>query len=103
MSMEQISAIGRVDSMAMTQTEQVNPMPEQAGITFSEIMSEGVNGVNESLKSANVQLEKLALNEPVSTHELMITMEKAKLELQMAIEVRNKLVEAYQELMRMQL
>jgi flagellar hook-basal body complex protein FliE len=102
--MEQISAISRVDSSAsMQQMEQINPMPQQAGITFGQIMTEGVNGVNESLKIVNVQLEKLALNEPVSTHDLMITMEKAKLELQMAIEVRNKVVEAYQELMRMQL
>lgn len=56
-----------------------------------------------SLRSADASLSSLASGQAVPTHEVMISMEKARLELTFAVEVRNRLVEAYQEMMRMQL
>jgi flagellar hook-basal body complex protein FliE len=41
--------------------------------------------------------------EDISVHEVMIAAEKAKLSLDLAIQVRNKAIEAYQEIMRMQI
>jgi flagellar hook-basal body complex protein FliE len=102
-SIEHIGAIGAIDKTAVEFNPQVNAPNQQGGAAFVQMLQDGVSEVNQTLSSANVQLERLALDKPVSTHELMITMEKAKLQLSMAIEVRNKLVEGYQELMRMQL
>lgn len=103
MSIEQISALGIADRAEFVSQEPIKPSVQNQEVSFSSVLQGGVNQVNDSLNSANVMLEKLALNQPVSTHEVMITMEKAKLQLQMSIEIRNKLVEGYQEIMRMQL
>lgn len=51
---------------------------------------------------ANELLSAYALGENIAPHELVMAMEQAKLSLQMAVEVRNRIVDAYQELTRMQ-
>ncbi len=102
MSIEQIAAIGSKD-FAQVDNSVNTPSYNAPGSAFSDMLKGGVAEVNQTLNSATVQLHNLALDKPVSTHELMVTMEQAKLQLSMAIEVRNKLVEGYQELMRMQL
>lgn len=56
-----------------------------------------------SLRSADATLSSLASGQQIPTHEVMIALEKARLDLTFAVEVRNRLTEAYQELMRMQL
>lgn len=53
----------------------------------------------EAMKSA----EKLALGDQEYLHKTMIAYEKATLALQLTIEVRDKMVEAYQEIMRIQM
>lgn len=70
---------------------------------FFSIVQSNLEGVNESIVDSNTNIERLVLGENVSTHDLLINMEQAKLKLQLTLEVRNKLVEGYQELMRMQL
>ena len=44
---------------------------------------------------------KLAAGEPIDIHEVMLNTEQASLGFSMALQVRNKLVDAYQEIMRM--
>lgn len=59
--------------------------------------------VDGNLQAADGQLRQLAAGEDIAVHEVMITMERARMELMLMTEVRNRLVEAYQELTRMQL
>nr|WP_246283145.1 flagellar hook-basal body complex protein FliE [Marinifaba aquimaris] len=66
-------------------------------------MSNAITDLNAKLIESNQLLEKVAMGKEVSTHEVMLTMTEAKLSLQLAVEVRNKLLESYQEVMRMQL
>ena len=46
---------------------------------------------------------KFATGESDNLHELMITLEEAKIALSLAVEVRNKILDAYQEILRMQI
>lgn len=71
-------------------------------VAFADMLGQGLGGVNESLKASDAILQAMAMQEPVSAHDVMLTMEKAKMELRLAVEVRDKLLESYQELMRMQ-
>lgn len=80
----------------------MKPVEPSLSVDFSSLIGSGLEQVNSSLKSAEIMLQDLALDKPVATHEVMLVMEKAKLELQLSVEVRNKLLEGYQELMRMQ-
>jgi len=98
-AIEQISSSLTI-SPELTTTDVVN---SGADITFADVLINGIKNVNQSLNINDKNIEKLALGEAISTHDLMITMEQAKFQLELAIEVRNRLVEGYQEIMRMQL
>jgi flagellar hook-basal body complex protein FliE len=49
-----------------------------------------------------MEVRQLAAGEPVSLHEVMIHLEEAKLSFQLLAQVRNRLLEAYQDVMRTQ-
>ena len=94
-----IEAIGFKDVAPIQVDIQTGPVQTDS---FVNMLDKGVSQVNESLKLADKVLQDLALDKPVNTHDVLLTMEKAKKELRLAVEVRNKLLEGYQEIMRMQ-
>jgi flagellar hook-basal body complex protein FliE len=53
--------------------------------------------------NADMLMEKLATGEDVEIHEVMIAMEEADVSFRVAVAVRDKLIESYQEIMRMQI
>ncbi|MDR3579070.1 MAG: flagellar hook-basal body complex protein FliE [Oryzomonas sp.] len=71
---------------------------EGAGKFFSELVSK----VNDMQTQSDQAIQGLATGENTNLHEVMISMEKASISLQFLSQVRNKAVEAYQEVMRMQ-
>ena len=59
--------------------------------------------VNDSQSKATaIQSDYMTGRRPVEVHDVMIAMEKASTSMQLTLAVRNKLLEAYQELSRMQ-
>ena len=66
-------------------------------------LGDGLIQVDRSLRAADDRLRSLAAGENVALHDVMITMEQARMDLMLVVEVRNRLLEAYQELTRMQL
>ena len=93
---------------------QVNPSgmlemtePQSAGTSSSETTSQEKNlfkdilaEVNGQQQEADTQIRQLLLGE-VDLHEAMLALEKADLSLRFLVQVRNKLVRAYEELSRM--
>lgn len=77
--------------------------PAAKPVDFASIAGAGLAHVNASLQSADALLRQVAAGQAVPVHDLMIAMERARLDLTLAAEVRNRLVDAYQELTRMQL
>lgn len=69
---------------------------------FGKLLSRAIDATSEAQQDADSAIARLAAGEPVDLHQVMIAMEKAEITTQLATEVRNKLVEAYQEVMRMQ-
>lgn len=53
-------------------------------------------------QNASEKVKAYAMGENIPVHDVMISLENAKLSFQFAVQVRNKLVEAYQEITRMQ-
>lgn len=70
---------------------------------FLDTIGHGLARVDASLREADTGLRALAAGEDVPLHDVMMSMERARLELMLAVEVRNRLIEAYQELNRMQM
>lgn len=71
--------------------------------SFSEIFKSALNKINDSQDAASNSIASFIKGDESEIHNVMILMEEAKLTMQLAIEVRNKLVEAYQEISRTQI
>lgn len=69
----------------------------------SSVFAEKLTVVDSSIKKSDSLAEQYIKGEDVAVHDVMISMGKAKTELQLLIEVRNKLLEAYQEVSKIQL
>lgn len=70
--------------------------------SFGDTLRSAVGQVDEAQKAADSQIEAFVAGEQENVHEVMIAMNEAKLSFQLMTEVRNRMLETYQELMRMQ-
>lgn len=71
--------------------------------SFSEVISNAINNVNEKQINADNNIESLIKGDDITMHEVMLSMQESQLSMQLLIEVRNKMVEAYQEINKIQL
>ena len=74
------------------------PAPAQE---FQEVLKTALRETNDLQLQAGEQINRLAAGEPVDLHEVMISAEEAGVAFDLMMEIRNKLVEAYQEIQRM--
>lgn len=70
---------------------------------FSQMLGDALDNVNQMQINSRNEKELLALGELDNLHDLSIASEKAEIALQITISMRNKLVDAYKEIMRMQI
>lgn len=76
--------------------------PAPAGGSFGQVLSQMVQEVNTKQAASSQTVQDLIEGQNVSLHQAVIAMEEASVSFQLMVEVRNKLLESYQELMRMQ-
>jgi flagellar hook-basal body complex protein FliE len=96
-------AVGRIESQALIPLP-VRPdaeTPAQGG-GFGALLKQSLQQVNQLQHAADQAIGRLATGEPQSLHDTMIALEQADLSFKLMMQVRNKIVEAYQEVLRMQ-
>lgn len=91
-----ISALMQPDAIAPAQKD----VAPASG--FGDWFSKELSSVNAQLVNADTEAQNLATGEAQSLHQTMIHLEEAKLSFQLMLQVRNHLLEAYQEVMRTQ-
>lgn len=78
------------------------PKPQAEGATsFGKLLNEAIQQVNDVENTSQGELQKYLSNES-DLHSVMIALEKADLSFQTMMQVRNKFVQAYQEIMKAQ-
>ena len=70
------------------------------GSSFDDTLKQLVDGVEGSSEQANTAVTGM-LDKSVDVHDAMIALQRAEMSLQLAVQIRNKLVQAYQDIMRM--
>jgi flagellar hook-basal body complex protein FliE len=70
--------------------------------SFSNVLKDKIGEINKLQLDADAAIAKVELSDSGSIHEAMIAMEKASISFKTMLQVRNKMLEAYQEVMRMQ-
>lgn len=78
------------------------PAAGAAGPSFGAMVRDGLAEVERQVQASRVDLQQLALGNVESLHEVMIRMEESRLSFQLMLQVRNRLLEAYQDVMRTQ-
>jgi flagellar hook-basal body complex protein FliE len=68
--------------------------------SFADALKSLVEGAEQNGEQANAAVSGM-LDKSVDVHDAMIALQRAELSLQLAVQIRNKLVQAYQDIMRM--
>ena len=71
--------------------------------SFGEFLSDSISKVNSIQQEANVAMEKLASGESQNLHETLLAVEKADIAFRTMNQVRTKVIDAYREIMKMQI
>ncbi len=98
MSIDPISAIG-MD--LVTPGRALNSAAAPKGMFDSLV--DGMHALNQSMVGSNRAVESLAVGETDNLPQVMMGMEQTRLSFELMLQVRNKVLDAYQELMRMQI
>jgi flagellar hook-basal body complex protein FliE len=75
--------------------------PQSSGTDFGAALKQAVGTLQQLGSQADASSLSLAKGDPIDIHEVMLANEQASLGFSMAVQVRNKLVDAYTEIMRM--
>ena len=79
--------------------------PQGAGATegksFADTLKDAVGQVNTLQKDSDSQMQALATGKTTNIPEVMMAAEKADIAVRMMVQVRNKIIDAYQDVMKM--
>jgi flagellar hook-basal body complex protein FliE len=111
MSLSSLSAVSSVGAGATTGMDRLTldavapgaGASTSPGVDFAKVFDGELSRVNTDLQVAESSMRDYASGKPVELHELMINLERARVSVQVFVQVRNKIVESYQDLMRMQM
>lgn len=109
--MSSVVPVGSIAPEILGDLPPLQPLPQAPRSTpaaaaaggFGELFTQGLAQVNESLMATQVDLQRLATGDVQNLHQVMIRLEESKLSFQLMLQVRNRLLEAYQDVMKMQI
>ena len=88
---------------SQAQGKALQPQNDQAQVNFADLLKQSADKVNETQLNAQQLAEAFQKGDPnVQMAEVMVALQKSSLSFQAMLQVRNKLVSAYQEIMNMQ-
>ena len=77
------------------------PGGEVGGAKFSELVSDLISSVNDAQKDAAAAQQAFVAGEPIELHQVMIKAEEAGISTELLLQIRNRLVDGFKEIMRM--
>lgn len=92
----------QIDAGFDIKTTGLEGVPE-SGKTFGDFLQDSIVKVNSLQQEANIAMEKLASGESQNLHETLLAVEKAEISFKMMNQVRTKVIDAYREIMKMQI
>lgn len=101
---EAIAAVGNGEAPLALRVgpESARPAPI-ADTGFGDILMAGLRGVDSKIATADKLVQQFAVDDSVPVHQVTIALEEARLSVELAMQVRTRLVEGYRELMNMPL
>jgi flagellar hook-basal body complex protein FliE len=95
--------IGQISpNMQLPEIRKPSGISKESGASFGDVLKDAISTANQLQKQSNQEIQKLMTGESQDLHSTLVAVQKADLSFQMMMQVRNKIVQAYQEIMRMQ-
>jgi len=97
MELESIAALAPAEALGAT-------APVQAAVApgFGEMVSHGLERLNGQLVESQTSMQQLAVGDAQNLHQMMIGLEETRISFQLMLQIRSRLLEAYQDVMKMQ-
>lgn len=102
MPIESLNGINQISGLTDPANSTNNQQAASATESFGQMLGDAITSLSQKEVAANQAITALAAGEDIELHQVMLAMEEADVSFRLAVQVRNKLVEAYQEVMRMQ-
>jgi len=83
--------------------QKLDPPSSSPDRTFAETLKNSIEDVNRLQLETDTAIQNLVSGKAEDVHEVMVAMEKASLSLELLVQVRNKVIAAYDEIKRMQI
>ncbi|ENH98243.1 flagellar hook-basal body protein FliE [Gracilibacillus halophilus YIM-C55.5] len=97
-----IDSITQMANTNPTQQKQQDITVGEAQQSFANSLKNAIDQVNQAQQASNQKTEALAKGDIDNLHDVMVTAQKASITLQTGVEIQKKVVDAYNEVMRMQ-
>ncbi len=106
-----MTAVPVAPVQALSLSSIVSPLPAQpvaapqatGAIPFSNLLTSGIDKVSTDQINADAMVRSFATDDSVPLHQVTFALEQARLSLELAMQVRSRLLEGYQQIMNMQL
>jgi len=99
-----MSAIPPITAVAAPTIAQLNPVPGSSVSTdFASLLTQGLKSLETKVAHADEMAKAFALDDSIPVHQVTFAIEEARLAVELAMQVRARLLEDYRELMNMQL
>lgn len=102
MEISNINGINSANSLSNPLSKLSSESIEGSGDGFGSIIKDAIKSVDETQKSAEQEIKTAVTGESPDLHKTIIALQTADLQFQLGLQVRNKLIGAYEEIMRMQ-
>jgi flagellar hook-basal body complex protein FliE len=104
---EAISAIGNTDAAPMAMrlggAATTGAAPQAGSASFADVLMTGLRGVDEKVATADKLVQQFAIDDSVPVHQVTMALADAKMAVELAMQVRTRVVEGFREIMNMPL
>jgi flagellar hook-basal body complex protein FliE len=94
-------AVNNINGISVFDAASRSVNQKTAGTEFKDTLNTLLSQVNSQVQEADQMTDQFAMGKTDSLHEVMVATEKSSISLSFLLQIRNKLLEAYQEVMRM--
>jgi flagellar hook-basal body complex protein FliE len=99
---EAISAIQSMGLEALTSSAPLTQKTASHGVSFEQMLRIGIDTTAAKLSEADRLVTAFAIDDTMPAHKVTFALEEARLSLELMIQIRNKMIDGYQQIMNMQ-
>jgi len=100
-SINSINPLMKIEGISSPKVQKIGG--DQVSQEFMKVLEEALNATNNDIKEAEGLADDFSMGRISSIHDVIVSAEKASMSLRLTMEVRNRIVDSFREIMRMQL